>query len=320
MQQFGAFLDDRQVGGEVGVEDGVEAESPQGGGHLAGDQRAGRVAETLAQRRANGRRGLDDDMLVRIVERLPDLVDLVLFGDRTDRTDGGTLAALDAGHGAQVAVERRTDRRVETTPLRPQGADMLRLGADAHAAAALDALAVIAHQAGRRGVDPLARLLRPGYVIVADAQLGRQRLQLAVLAAIAGLAVAVVLGQQQFDDQPARFADAARVGADLHAFGDRHRAGGDQVLHAFDFHDADAAGTDRLQPLDVAERGDADARLPRGMENRRALGDFDRHIVDRQLDHACLGSVCSIVIMETLFAERPSSAAATSFASELRCS
>ncbi len=50
------------------------------------------------------------------------------------------------------------------------------------------------------------------YVDFADAQLGGQGLQFAVLAAVAGLAVAVMLGKQQFDDRSPGLADAAGVG------------------------------------------------------------------------------------------------------------
>ena len=125
-------------------------------------------------------------------------------------------------------------------------------------------------------------------MIVADAQFGGQRLQFAVLAAVAGLAVAVVFGQQQFDDQPPRLAHAARVGVDLHALGDRHGTGRGQVHHPFDLDHADAAGADGLQSFDVAERGDADARLLSGVQDRGAFGDFDGRIVDRQLDHGRL--------------------------------
>ena len=78
-EQLGAFLHDGEVGGEVGVEHGVEAQAAQGGDHLAGDQRAGRVAEALAEGGADGRGGLHDHVLGRVVQRVPDLVDLVAF-------------------------------------------------------------------------------------------------------------------------------------------------------------------------------------------------------------------------------------------------
>ena len=41
-----------------------------------------------------------------------------------------------------------------------------------------------------------------------DAEVAGQALQLAVVAAVAGLAVAVVLGEEQLDDRLARLADA----------------------------------------------------------------------------------------------------------------
>ena len=217
-EQFRAFLQDRHVGGEVRVEHGIESEPPQGGRHFAGDERAGRIAEALAQRGANGRRRLHDDMLVRIIDRVPHAVDIGLLGDGADGTDRGALAALHAGHRGQVAIEGRADGGVEAASLRPTGADVLRLGADAHAATALDALAVVAHQAGRRQIDALARLLA-GVADGANAEFGGERLQFAVLAAVARLAVAVVLGQQHLDHQAARLAHAARVGPDAHAFG-----------------------------------------------------------------------------------------------------
>ena len=42
------LLDDRQIGAEIGVEHGVEAQPPQGRDHLAGGRRARRQAKTLA--------------------------------------------------------------------------------------------------------------------------------------------------------------------------------------------------------------------------------------------------------------------------------
>ena len=95
---------------------------------------------------------------------------------------------------------------------------------------------------------------------------------------------------------PAGLAHAAGVGADLHALGDRHRAGGGQVLRAFHLDDADAAGADGLQPLDVAQRGDADAGLAGRVQDRGALGNFDGDVVDGQLDHG-RSSTCLLPVI-----------------------
>ena len=67
------------------------------------------------------------DVVVGLVEGLPDLVDLVVFGDGADGADGRALAALHAGHGFQVVVEGRADHRLEAAVLREQGADVLHL-------------------------------------------------------------------------------------------------------------------------------------------------------------------------------------------------
>ena len=192
-----------------------------------------------------------------------DLFDLVLLGDRAHRADGRALAALHAGHGGQVVVEGRADDRLEAAVLREQRADVLRLGADAHAAAALDALAAVARAGPAWRLSIRRAGLLAGEGDLADAQLGGQRLQLAVLVAVAGLALAVVLGEQQLDDR--RGGPGGRGGVLVKTFmpgAGRHGAGGGQVAGPLDLDHAHPAGADRLQALDVAERGDADARLP----------------------------------------------------------
>ena len=230
----------------------MEAQPPQGRDHLAGHQRAGRIAEALAQRGADGRGRLHDGVLVAGLQGGPDLFDLVALGDRPDRADRRALAALDAGHLVEVAVERRADDGFESAVLREQGADVLDLAAHAHAAAALDALAVVAEQGGRRRVDPLADLLAR-VLDLANSQFGGQGLQLAILVAVARLALAVVLGKEQFDHGAAGVADAVGVGEDLHSRGGGHGARGDEVPRPLDLDDADAAGADGLQAFDVAE-------------------------------------------------------------------
>ena len=89
-----------------------------------------------------------------------------------------------------------------------------------------------------------------------DAQLARQGAQFAVGAAGAGLAVAVVLGEEQLDDGPA--APCGRGGELVlttfmpSAAGATHEA--TSVLRALDLDDAHAAGADRLHVFQVAQR------------------------------------------------------------------
>ena len=153
-------------------------------------------------------------------------------------------------HCTQVTLDRSWLKAGPMTVSKPRfwgnrAPDVLDLGANAHAAAALDALARVAEQGGRRGVDPLARPLA-GVGDFTDAQFGGQGLKLAVLTAVAGLAIAIVLGEEQFDDRLSGVADAASVGEDLHPRGGRHGARRTEVPRPLDLDHADAACADRL--------------------------------------------------------------------------
>ena len=116
----------------------------------------------------------------------------------------------------------RADDGVEAAAVLAQVVDALDLGADAHAAAAEDALLGVADDRVAGVVDgellalaleePLAHAHRVGQV-----------LQLAVAVALAGLAVLGVVVEQQFDDVAPGLADLGRVGLHLHAFPDLRR-------------------------------------------------------------------------------------------------
>ena len=146
-------------------------------------------------------------------------------------------------------------------------------------------LPVVAHQGRRRRVDPLAGSSR------------RRRRSRGCPARPPGPATrSPRCGRRSGSRRCARRAAVRRRFAGRRGRGrvlvwtfmpsaDRHRAGGGEVLRALDLDDADAAGADRLQALDVAERRDLDARLGRGVQDRRILGHFDRDVVDGQGDH-----------------------------------
>ena len=95
LEQFGALLHDRQVGGEVGVENVVEAQPTQRCGHLARDAPAFQ-SEILAEGHAHGGGGLHHDRLAGIGERLHHLPDVAVLREGAGRTDGYALAAIDA--------------------------------------------------------------------------------------------------------------------------------------------------------------------------------------------------------------------------------
>ena len=139
-EELVGLLDDRQVGGEVGVEDGVEAQPPQGGDHLAGARRAGRQAETLADGRADRGGRLHDDVHFRIGDGVPHAAGAPLLQEGRGGADVDALPALDADRFVHVRPVGRGDDGLEAAALLAEVVDALDLAADADAAAAEHAL------------------------------------------------------------------------------------------------------------------------------------------------------------------------------------
>ena len=277
------LLDDRQVGGEVGVEDGVEAEPPQGGDHLAGARRAGREAEALADGGADRRGRLHDDVDLRVGDGFPHAAGAPLLQEGGRRADVDALSALDADRFVHLRPVGRSDDRVEAAALLAEVVDALDLAADADAAAAKHALLRVADQGVARQVD--------GHLLAAALEVPRphaqrigQVLQFAVAVAVAGLAVLGVVVQQQFDDVTAGLADVGRVGLDLHALPHQLAAGGHVEAHLLDLDHAHAAGALQAQVGVVAEPGDADPELLAGLHDGRAFGDRKGRAVDGEGD------------------------------------
>ena len=99
-------------------------------------------------------------------------------------------------------------------------------------------------------------------------------------------AVVGVVGQQQLDDRLAGVDRARRVGPDLHARGHREGAARHEAALALDLDHAHAAGAARRQAVEVAERGDRDARAPQRRQERLAVLRVDRSAVDFDRDHS----------------------------------
>lgn len=73
------LLHDGQISAEVGIEDFVEAHEAQGADHLAGYRGARLVAESFADRRANGRRRLYNHVQIGIFERAENILRGIVF-------------------------------------------------------------------------------------------------------------------------------------------------------------------------------------------------------------------------------------------------
>ena len=214
-----------------------------------------------------------------VVERGPYFVDLVAFGDGADGAYGGALAALHAGDGVEPLPEGGADGGFEAAALREERGDALDFGADGDAAAAGDAFGTVAHEAD--GAVVLITLRLFAFVAqLCDAEVVGNGLQLAVFVAVADLAVALVLGEEQFNNDFAGFAHATVVGVDFHLLGDGHDAGGHQILDAVDLDEADAACADGLDLFEIAKCRDIDAGLLAGLEHSGSFVDSERRVVD----------------------------------------
>ncbi len=265
LDELAPLLHDGEVGGELRVEDLVEAEAPEGRGHLAGDEAAGSHAEGLAQGSPDRRRRLDHDGPARVGQGAPKLVGLVVLGDGARRADNRALAALYAGAGGEAAVHEGRDSGADAAPGEADGRDALHLGADGHAATAEDAFVVVAHEAVGRGVE-LGGLPSPREADVPDAQRPRRVLQLAGAGARAGEAVGRVVREEELYGVAPSAQDPRRGRGHLHAFGDRAHARAHEGFGALDLDDAEPAGRVGRNILEMAERGHLGPRRRAGIE------------------------------------------------------
>ena len=175
-----------------------------------------------------------------------------------------------------------------TTVLKPaavlaQVVNALDFRAHADASAAEHALLAVAddrmaRQFEREPLSPALEMPRP------HAHRIGQVLQLAVAVALAGLAIHVVIVQEQFDDVAPGLADGGRVGLHLHPFPDLRTARGHVKAHALHVDDAHAARAGQAQVGMVAEPGDADPQLLGRLHDRRAGIDLEWRVVDLQRD------------------------------------
>ena len=171
-----------------------------------------------------------------------------MLGGDVRRDDGGGAAVLDA--------ERE---------------DVHAFAAHAHAAIAEDAARAVEVD-DRRPLLLFAVVLGLGVEAVGRAVLEGHVLQLALAAGVADGAVERVVAEQQLQRGLARLRDLGRLGRDDHALGDRRGAGGLQLRHLLDAHDAHAAGGLQREAGVVAEGGNLDAGGLAGVNQQRARG------------------------------------------------
>ena len=286
--EFVAFFHDGKVGGEVRVEHFVKTESAETGDQFARDRRAGLEAEFLTDCDADGGGRADDDGLGRIVDGVPDFLDIADTGDGTDGAGVDALTAERAGRVGERDHAGGTDLRGEAAADARQGADGLDLIADGFATAAHDALGEVAHD-GFAGVVDVEFVGFAFEFDIADAEFGSESLEFAVLVLRAGQAVFRVVGEHELENRAAGVEGALGVRPDFDAvIRDRRRAGGDENRARADagsLDEADTAGRGLVgnaaaEIFAVAKGGDVDIQFLRGFKNGGAGGDGNLLAVD----------------------------------------
>ncbi len=99
-------------------------------------------------------------------------------------------------------------------------------------------------------------------------------------------------GQEQVHDKLTGLLNFFGIGFNGDALGHRIGAGrGEQGAGpGRDLHHAEAAAPVRFEALEMAQGGDRKAQLAGGLEDRGPLRNFDRPIVDGQVDHSELSA------------------------------
>ena len=129
-------------------------------------------------------------------------------------------------------------------------------------------------------------MVRAGVTIanVAQADVPRLGLQLAVIVGAASQAIQRMVGNVELHHAPAQALQPRRLGADDHPRFRWRRAGRGRALSPFDFDQAEAAGAEGLDTVRRAELGDRIVDQSGGGHHRRPRRDAHLAPVDGQRD------------------------------------
>ncbi len=166
------------------------------------------------------------------------LVAIRARGERAHWADVNAHAALFA---IEVVLHVRHDRRTRAAILNAECPNIHPLAANAHTAITQNAAGAI--KVHDRGPLLLITMRLEVNVFRFSCAVGECHvLQFAFAAGIAHRAIQRMIPKQHFDHALARLTDLFAVRGNNHAFGDARRAGGLQLRHLFDPHQAHAAG------------------------------------------------------------------------------
>ena len=145
---------------------------------------------------------------------------------------------------------------------------------------------MVDHEAVVAGVDA-DRRVETGQLEVGEAERLGMVLQLAVVVGHAHRADVVALDEEHLDDRAAMVVEPSRAGDHVHAVGHLGDACRQRTLRAGDLHAAQPAGADVGESVEMTQRRDVDAVLPRDVEDRLpgAAGDVDTVDAERVDGH-----------------------------------
>ncbi len=264
-EDFGAFFNCREVGGESRIADEIEAEAVHGGNHFAHDRRAGLESEFFAEANADCGGNLCDDEFVGIVNGSHDFVIVAVADDGTGRADGSALTAVHAIDFSEGQAESRLNNRVIATFGEAEHADALDFGASADAIATEDAFAGIADERWGGFVDGTfeTEFLEGDIVDVVTAC---EFLQTAFATLRAGRAVDIVIGEKELQCGLAHAADGIGVCFNNHSIARCERTAGDNA-QTFAFDKTHTASTENGKAGVIAKGRNINAVVAAELKN-----------------------------------------------------
>ena len=204
------------------------------------------------------------------------LVAICSGSKRADRTNIDAHAAFFA---FEMVVLVGRDDRTDATVLHAERPHVHAFAADAHTAIAQNAARPVEVHHRR----PL--LLFP--VVLGLGEFGFRRavgkrhvLQFALAAGIAHRAIQRMVAEHELEHRLARLTHLVAVRRNDHALGHGRGAGGLQLGHLLDLHDAHAARALQRESGVIAERGHFNAHALAGLDQQRARGGRDLLAVD----------------------------------------
>jgi hypothetical protein len=187
-------------------------------------------------------------MEIRIVDGIPDLVRVVPFSQRAYRTSLNALPAVDAVYLREALSEYRFNNGMETSLRRSYDADPLNISAGGYTTTAQDTLVWIPHDG--RGCIINCKINSFSFIMdVFYAKLLGKSLQLTISASHASKALAVMIGQNQFQIYLPGFPDNRRIRFDLHTVRNRENTGCLQRSGPLYLDQAHSTGADFIDSL-----------------------------------------------------------------------